>query len=46
MAKNWNVNAKNPFGSPHTVLDYLGRYTHRVVLSKDRILQVENGEVT
>lgn len=28
------------------MLDYLGRYTHRVALSNDRILQVENGEVT
>ena len=37
---------KKPFGSPPTVLDYLGRYTHRVALSNDRILQVENGEVT
>jgi hypothetical protein len=44
--KDWNVNAKKPFGSPHTVLDYLGRYTHRVALSNDRILQVENGQVT
>jgi hypothetical protein len=43
--KNWNVNAKKPFGSPHTVLDYLGRYTHRAALSNDRILQVENGQV-
>jgi predicted Zn-ribbon and HTH transcriptional regulator len=44
--KNWIVYAKKPFGSPHTVLDYLGRYTHRVALSNDRILKVENGEVT
>ena len=44
--KNWVVYAKKPFGSPHTVLDYLGRYTHRVALSNDRILQVENGQVT
>jgi Putative transposase/Transposase zinc-binding domain len=44
--KNWNVYAKKPFGSPHTVLDYLGRYTHRVALSNDRILKIENGEVT
>ena len=44
--KQWNVNAKKPFGSPHTVLDYLGRYTHRVALSNDRILSVENGQVT
>ena len=44
--KNWNIYAKKPFGSPHTVLDYLGRYTHRVALSNDRILNIENGEVT
>jgi hypothetical protein len=44
--KNWVVYAKKPFGSPPTVLDYLGRYTHRVALSNNRILQVENGEVT
>ena len=44
--KNWVVYAKKPFGSPRTVLDYLGRYTHRVALSNDRILKVENGEVT
>lgn len=43
--KNWVVYAKKPFGSPQTVLDYLGRYTHRVALSNDRILQVENGKV-
>jgi predicted Zn-ribbon and HTH transcriptional regulator len=44
--KSWVVYAKKPFGSPHTVLDYLGRYTHRVALSNDRIVKVENGEVT
>ena len=44
--KSWVVYAKKPFGSPQTVLDYLGRYTHRVALSNDRILEVENGEVT
>jgi len=44
--KNWVVYAKKPFGSPHTVLDYLGRYTHRVALSNDRILNIENGQVT
>jgi len=43
--KNWIVYAKKPFGSPQTVLDYLGRYTHRVALSNDRILKVENGKV-
>ena len=44
--KNWVVYAKKPFGSPQTVLDYLGRYTHRVALSNDRILSVQNGQVT
>ena len=43
---NWIVYAKKPFGSPQTVLDYLARYTHRVALSNDRILQVQDGEVT
>jgi Putative transposase len=43
---NWVVYAKKPFGSPQTVLDYLGRYTHRVALSNDRILSVQNGQVT
>lgn len=44
--KNWIVYAKKPFGSPQTVLDYLGRYTHRVALSNDRILSLESGQVT
>ena len=34
------------FRLSQTVLDYLGRYTHRVALSNDRILQVQDGEVT
>jgi hypothetical protein len=44
--KRWVVYAKKPFGSPQTILDYLGRYTHRVALSNDRIVKVENGLVT
>ena len=44
--KSWVVYAKKPFGSPQTVLDYLGRYTHRVALSNDRILNVDHGQVT
>ena len=44
--KNWVVYAQRPFGSPQTVLDYLGRYTHRVALSNDRILSAQNGQVT
>ena len=44
--KDWNVYAKKPFSSPEKVLDYLGRYTHRVAISNHRILSVENGQVT
>ena len=44
--KPWVVYAKKPFGSPAHVLDYLGRYTHRVALSNDRILSAHNGKVT
>ncbi|MFQ5918387.1 MAG: IS91 family transposase, partial [Candidatus Binatia bacterium] len=44
--KKWVVYAKKPFGSPETVLDYLGRYTHRVAISNDRILSVHSGQVT
>jgi Putative transposase/Transposase zinc-binding domain len=44
--KPWIVYAKKPFGSPAHVLDYLGRYTHRVALSNNRICSVHNGEVT
>ena len=44
--KPWVVYAKKPFGSPEHVLDYLGRYTHRVALSNNPICSVRNGEVT
>jgi hypothetical protein len=44
--KPWVAYAKKPFGSPVHVLDYLGRYIHRVALSNDRILSAHNGEVT
>src|SRR5207249_10407777 len=44
--KSWVVYAKKPFGSPQKVLDYLGRDTHRVALSNDRIVKVQNGQVT
>ena len=44
--KPWIVYAKKPFGSPVHVLDYLGRYTHRVALSNDRILSAHSAEVT
>ena len=42
----WVVYAKKPFGGPQTAIQYLGRYTHRVALSNDRILGVSDGRVT
>ena len=39
----WVVYAKPPFGGPAQVLDYLGRYTHRVAISNNRLLS-ENQE--
>ena len=44
--KPWVVYAKPPFGGPDKVLGYLGRYTHRVAISNNRILNVENGIVS
>ena len=42
----WVVYAKPPFGGPQQVLDYLGRYTHRVAISNQRLLSMEDGNVT
>ena len=44
--KAWVVYAKPPFGGPRQVLDYLGRYTHRVAISNHRLLKCEKGAVT
>ncbi len=45
-AKDWVVYAKPPFGGPGQVLKYLARYTHRVAISNQRLLNVDNGQVT
>ena len=42
----WVVYAKAPFGGPQHVLEYLGRYTHRVAISNRRLLSLENGRVS
>jgi hypothetical protein len=39
-AKPWVVYAKQPFAGPGQVLDYLGRYTHRVAISNHRLLSL------
>ena len=43
---DWVVYAKRPFGGPEQVLKYLARYTHRVAISNNRLLSLENGRVT
>jgi hypothetical protein len=41
----WVVYAKPPFGGPEQVLDYVGRYTHRVAISNNRLIDIEDGAV-
>lgn len=43
---NWVVYAKEPFAGPEKVLQYLARYTHRVAISNDRLLTVDDDQVT
>ena len=43
---DWVVYAKPPFGGPHYVLHYLGRYTHRVAISNHRLISWLDGKVT
>jgi hypothetical protein len=42
----WVVYAKPPFGGALQVLEYLGRYTHKVAISNRRLLSIANGEVS
>ena len=42
---DWVVYAKPPFGGPPQVLEYLGRYTHRVAISNHRLVSLHDGQV-
>ena len=42
----WVVYAKRPFAGPDQVLDYIGRYTHRVAISNNRLVAMDDGKVT
>ena len=44
--KNWIVYAKQPFGGPAQVIEYLGRYTHKVAISNHRILSIADDKVS
>lgn len=43
---NWVVYAKRPFTGPQSVVEYLGRYTHKIAISNHRLKQVDAKEVT
>jgi hypothetical protein len=44
--QEWVVYCKPPLKHPEKVMDYLGRYTHRVALSNDRLVKLEGNQVT
>jgi len=44
-AHDWVVYAKRPFAGPQQVLDYVGRYTHRVAISNNRLLDIDGEQV-
>jgi hypothetical protein len=43
--RKWVVYAKKPFAGPQQVLDYVGRYTHRVAISNNRLLNIDDHQV-
>ena len=43
--KAWVVYAKRPFGGASQVIEYLGRYTHKIAISNHRIQRIDNGKV-
>jgi len=45
FAKDWAVYAKRPFSSPQYVVEYLGRYTHKIAIGNHRIRSLANGRV-
>ena len=42
----WVVYTKRPFAGPAQVLDYVGRYTHRVAISNNRLVSMDDGTVS
>jgi hypothetical protein len=45
-AKPWNVFSQPSFGDAKHVIKYLGLYTHRVAISNNRILNIDNNNVS
>ncbi|MCO5248180.1 MAG: transposase [Chitinophagales bacterium] len=42
----WNVYAKAPFAGPRQIMEYLGRYTHKVAITSHRILEITDTTIT
>jgi hypothetical protein len=43
--KEWTLYAKRPFGGAEQVIEYLGRYTHKVAISNYRLIGYQKGQV-
>uniref|UniRef100_UPI0003825021 IS91 family transposase n=1 Tax=Neolewinella persica TaxID=70998 RepID=UPI0003825021 len=44
--QDWVVYAKAPFAGPESVIEYLGRYTHKTAISNHRLLDLDDGKVS
>lgn len=44
--KKWNMYAKAPFGGPQQIMEYLGKYTHKVAISTHRIKAITDDSIT
>ncbi|MEA1974201.1 MAG: transposase, partial [Bacillota bacterium] len=44
--KHWNINIKETLHGAHNAIEYLGRYTHRIAISNNRIISVTDDQVT
>jgi hypothetical protein len=44
--KDWVVYAKRPFGNAESVIEYIGRYTHKIAISNSRIKNIDEQTIT
>ena len=44
--RKWNVYAKAPFGGPAQIVEYLGRYTHKVAITAHRIISIDDKNIS
>ena len=45
FSKKWVIYCKKPFFGPKQVIEYLGRYSHKIAISNQRIKSLQNGKV-